>query len=61
MGAHDGRRVLGAVLSELVDDGDLSAARAHHAGELILRTNARRVYGLTGPGGRAPAAGAGPR
>lgn len=47
-GAHDGRRVLAAVLGELVSDGDLSAAEARRAGERILRGNARRVYGLTG-------------
>ncbi len=47
-GAHDGRRVLAAVLGELVSDGDVSAAEARRAGELILRGNARRVYGLTG-------------
>src|SRR6266496_4396491 len=47
-GAHDGRRVLGEVLGELVSDGDLSLAEARQAGERILRGNARRVYGLTG-------------
>ena len=51
-GAHDGRRVLGAVLGELVSDGDLSLAEARQAGERILRGNARRVYGLTGRPGR---------
>jgi uncharacterized protein len=56
MGAHDGRRVLGVVLGELVSDGDLSAAQAQRAGELILRTNAHRVYGLPGHGN-----GTGPR
>jgi uncharacterized protein len=60
MGAHDGRRVLGAVLGELVSDGDLSAAQARHAGELILRANAHRVYGLPDQGSGAPG-GAGPR
>jgi hypothetical protein len=55
LGAHDGRRVLGAVLGELVTDGDLSAAEAHQAGERILRGNARRVYGLAGQPGRAAA------
>lgn len=47
IGAHDGRRVLAAVLTELVDGGDLSAAEAGRAGELILHGNARRLYGLT--------------
>jgi hypothetical protein len=46
MGAHDGRRVLGQVLGELVDDGDLTAAQARRAGEQVLRDNARRLYGL---------------
>jgi len=61
-GAHDGRRVLAAVLGELVSDGDLSAAEARRAGERILRGNARRVYGLTGrpsQGGGAAGDGAG--
>lgn len=61
-GAHDGRRVLGAVLGELVSDGDLSLAEARQAGERILRGNARRVYGLTGrpsQGGGAAGDGAG--
>ena len=51
-GAHEGRRVLGAVLGELVSDGDLSIAEARRTGERILRGNARRVYGLTGLAGR---------
>jgi hypothetical protein len=51
IGAHDGRRALGRVLSELVDDGDLSGAQARQAGERILRGNARRVYGMKNPDG----------
>jgi uncharacterized protein len=47
MGAHDGRRVLATVLGELVTGGDLTAAEAERAAELILHGNARRVYGLT--------------
>jgi predicted TIM-barrel fold metal-dependent hydrolase len=46
LSAHDGRRVLGAVLGELVADGDLSTAEAERAGEMILRGNARRLYQL---------------
>ena len=58
-GAHEGRRVLGAVLGELVSDGDLSVAEARRTGERILRGNARRVYGLTGPAGQPAAAATG--
>ena len=48
MGAHDGRRLIGAALGELVDDGDLSAAQARRGGEQVLRDNARTLYGLGG-------------
>jgi hypothetical protein len=48
MGAHDGRRVLGEVLGELVADGDLDDGEARRAGELILRDNACALYGLEG-------------
>jgi hypothetical protein len=47
-GAHEGRRALGAVLGELVDDGDLSSAQARRAGEQVLRDNATVLYGLGG-------------
>jgi hypothetical protein len=46
LGAHTGRRVLAAVLDELVADGDLDVDDAHRAGERILRDNARRLYGF---------------
>jgi hypothetical protein len=46
LGALDGRRVIGAVLGELVADGDLTEGEARAAGERILRGNARRLYGL---------------
>ena len=48
IGAHDGRRVLGEVLGELVDDGDLDLAQARRAGEQVLRDNAVALYGMTG-------------
>ena len=48
LGARDGRRLIGAALGELVDDGDLSAAQARRAGEQVLRDNARALYGLVG-------------
>jgi predicted TIM-barrel fold metal-dependent hydrolase len=48
MGAHDGRRVLGEVLGELVADADLDDGEARRAGELILRDNACTLYGLEG-------------
>ncbi len=48
LGAHDGRRVLGQVLGELVDDGDLDVREARRAGEQVLRDNAVALYGMTG-------------
>jgi len=48
LAAHDGRRLLGEVLGELVADGDLTDAQARAAGEQVLRDNARALYGLTG-------------
>ena len=50
LGAHDGRRLLGQVLGELVDDGDLTGLQARSAGERVLRDNARELYGLGGAG-----------
>ena len=44
--ALDGGRVLGEALGEMVAHGDLSLSRAETVGEDILRTNARRLYGL---------------
>lgn len=46
LGAHEGRRVLGTVLGELVQDGDLDFEEARAAGERILRGNAAKVYGV---------------
>jgi predicted TIM-barrel fold metal-dependent hydrolase len=46
MGARDGRRAIGAVLGELVADGDLDNDEARRAGEGILRDNALRLYGF---------------
>lgn len=48
LGAHDGRRLVGEVLGELVDDGDLGAGQARRAGEQVLRDNAVALYGMTG-------------
>ena len=48
MAAHDGRRILGQVLTEVVADGDLTAGRARRAGEQILRDNAEALYGIAG-------------
>ena len=48
MAAHDGRRILGQVLTEVVADGDLTAGRARRAGEQILRGNAEALYGIAG-------------
>ncbi|CAB4591617.1 unannotated protein [freshwater metagenome] len=46
IGAHEGRRAIGTVLSELVADGDLSSNEARRAGEMILRDNALKLYGF---------------
>ena len=48
MGAHDGRRVIARVLSELVDDGDLDRDQAMAAADLVLGANAWKLYGFTG-------------
>jgi uncharacterized protein len=44
--ALDGRRVLGEALGEMVAHEELTLAEAEASGESILRTNARRLYGL---------------
>jgi len=46
LGAHLFRRGLTHVLSELVEAGEMTAADAAHVGELVVRENAKRVYGL---------------
>jgi len=46
LGALTGRRVLGQVLGECVDAGELSRAEAAAAGAGILRDNALRLYRL---------------
>ena len=43
------RSGLGAVLDELVGDGDLTDADAAYVGRLVAGDNARRVYGLDRP------------
>lgn len=46
MSAHDGRRLIGEVLGELVADGDLDDTEARRAGERVLRDNAAALYGV---------------
>lgn len=48
LGARAGRRVLGAVLGELVADGDLDAREAETTAHRILGATAWDLYGLTG-------------
>lgn len=48
LGAQDGRRVIGRVLDELVQDGDLVEDEATSAARRILRGNAARLYGFAG-------------
>ncbi len=45
-GALNGRRVLGAALGELVEQGELSGPEAEAAGAVILGGNAQRLYRL---------------
>ena len=51
LGAAAGRAAIGAVLGELVADGDLDADEARRAGERVLRDNAWRLYGFPGSPG----------
>ncbi len=44
LGALHGRRVLGAALGELMEQGELSGPEADAAGAAILADNARRLY-----------------
>jgi uncharacterized protein len=44
--ALDGRRVIGEALGEMVSHGEFTLPEAETVGENILRTNARRLYGL---------------
>jgi hypothetical protein len=46
LGAHDGRRLLGEALDELVADGDLTGDQARRTGERVLRDNAWTLYGI---------------
>ena len=42
--AHDGRRILGQVLGERIETGELTLAEAEHAGVAVLRDNALQLY-----------------
>lgn len=46
LGAHDGRRLLGEALDELVLDADLTGEQARRTGERILHDNAWTLYGI---------------
>lgn len=46
MGAHDGRLVLGSVLGEMVDDGELDLDEARDGATRILARNATKLYCL---------------
>lgn len=46
IGAHAGRKAIGAVLGELVSDGDLDVTAAHRVGERVLADTARGLYRL---------------
>jgi uncharacterized protein len=46
LSAVNGRQILGEVLGESVDDGDLDRAEAERFGERILRRNAVELYNL---------------
>jgi predicted TIM-barrel fold metal-dependent hydrolase len=44
--ARDGRRILGQVLAEAVESGDLNIRQAEAAGIDIMRENTKRLYGI---------------
>ena len=44
--AHDGRRILGEILGEMVSQGESKFSEAEATGESILRNNAKRLYSL---------------
>lgn len=46
IGAHAGRKAIGAVLGELVSDGDLDVTEAHRVGGKVLAGTARGLYRL---------------
>lgn len=46
MGAHDGRLALSRGLGLLVEDRELSTAKAYEVAERVLAGNARRLYGV---------------
>jgi predicted TIM-barrel fold metal-dependent hydrolase len=48
LSARDGRRIVGEVLGERVDSGELDVAEAERVGVGVLRDNALRVYGIAG-------------
>ena len=54
LAAKWGRRVLGDALDRAVRDADLSPAEAEQAAALILRDNARALYGVDGPAAARP-------
>ena len=47
MGARAGREALGIALTEMVREGSVSRERAGELAEMVLRENARKLYGLT--------------
>ena len=49
MSAIDGRSIIGTVLGEIVESGDLKSNQAEQVGEMVLRGNAVRLYGLQLP------------
>ncbi len=48
LGAREGRRILGAVLGELITDRELDSREAEHVAQRILADNAWQLYGFAG-------------
>lgn len=46
IGAHLGRQELGIALTGMMRDGEITLDRARQIGHLVLRENARQLYGL---------------
>jgi hypothetical protein len=46
VGAHFGRQALGIAITNMLDDGEITPERAKQLVHIVLRENARRLYGL---------------
>jgi hypothetical protein len=44
--AHTGREALASALTSMISDGEITRDRALELARMVLRENARRLYGL---------------